>query len=111
MEITSTEITNYLAANPLTGTNAEKFKQIHFQFYLAHYMYLDFFEAWSNWRRTGYPDILTPINYITNSTGGAAIRRLLYSYDEKALNTANYEEAVARQGPDTFTTRVWWDKP
>ena len=54
-----------LAANALTGTNAEKFKQIHTQFYLAHYMYLDFFEAWSNWRRTGYPDILTPINYVT----------------------------------------------
>ncbi len=111
MTITSAEITDYLAAQPLTGTNAEKFKQIHTQFYLAHYMYMDFFEAWSNWRRTGYPDILTPINYVLNSTGGATIRRLLYSYEEKALNTANYDEAVARQGPDTFMTRVWWDKP
>lgn len=111
MEITSEEIDTYLSNNTLTGTFDEKFKQIHTQFYLAHYMYLDFFEAWSNWRRTTYPDILTPINYITNSTGGKPIRRLLYSYDEKALNSANYDAAVAAQGPDTFTTRVWWDKP
>jgi hypothetical protein len=110
MGITETEISDYITAHPLTGTFDEKFKQIHTQFYLAHYMYLDFFESWSNWRRTGYPDFLTPINYVLNSTGGATIRRLLYSYDEKALNTVNYEAALANQGPDTFMTRVWWDK-
>jgi hypothetical protein len=110
MEITATEIIDYLAAHPLTGTNTEKLNLIYTQFYLAHYMYLDFFEAWSTWRRTGYPNILTPINYVLNSTGGATIRRLIYSYDEKALNAQNYDAAVAGQGPDTFMTRVWWDK-
>jgi hypothetical protein len=110
MEISATEITDYLAAHTLTGTMTDKLNQIHTQFYLAHYMYLDFFEAWSNWRRTGFPAILTPINYVLNSTGGATIRRLIYSYNEKALNAANLETAIANQGPDTFTTRVWWDK-
>jgi hypothetical protein len=110
MEITPAEITDYLAAHSLTGTTTEQLNLIHSQFYLAHYMYLDFFEAWANWRRTGFPDILTPINYVLNSTGGATIRRLIYSYNEKALNAANLEAAIANQGADTFTTRVWWDK-
>ena len=109
MQITTTEIDDYLAAHPLTGTEAEKMKQIYTQFYLAHYMYLDFFEAWSTWRRTGVPD-LALIHYSLNTTGGLPIRRLMYSYDEKALNTANVEAAIAAQGPDTYTTRVWWDK-
>ena len=109
MEITQSEISDYLAAHPLTGSDAEMMKQIYTQFYLAHYMYLDFFEAWSTWRRTGIPD-LAPITYSLNTTGGLPIRRLMYSFDEKALNTANVEAAIAAQGPDTYTTRVWWDK-
>lgn len=109
MEITESEISDYLAANPLAGSDAQKMRQIYTQFYLAHYMYLDFFEAWSTWRRTGVPD-LAPIHYSLNTTGGLPIRRLMYSYDEKALNTANVEAAIADQGPDTYTTRVWWDK-
>lgn len=110
MTITSTEINDYLAAHPLTGTFDDEMRQIHTQFYLAHYMYFDFFEAWSNWRRTGVPD-LSPINYILNSTGGLPIRRLMYSYTEAALNKENLEAAIAIQGPDTYITRVWWDKP
>ncbi len=109
MGITQTEITDYLAAHLLTGSDSDKMKQINTQFYLAHYMYLDFFEAWSNWRRTGIPD-LAPIKYSLNTTGGLPIRRLMYSFEEKALNTENLDAAIAVQGPDTYTTRVWWDK-
>lgn len=109
MQITATEISTYIAAHPLAGTDTAKMRQISTQFYLAHYMYLDFFESWSNWRRTGVPD-LQPIDYALNTTGGAAIRRLMYSYEEKALNTANLEAAIAGQGPDNYLTRVWWDK-
>lgn len=109
MQITTSEINNYLASHSLTGSDLEKMEQIHTQFYLAHYMYLDFFEAWSTWRRTGIPH-LTPINYPLNSTNGATIRRLMYSYEEKALNTENLNNAISSQGPDTYTTRVWWDK-
>ena len=91
-------------------SSASAEEHYHTQFYLAHYMYLDFFEAWSGWRRTGYPDFLTPINYVLNSTGSSTIRRLIYSYDKKALNKSNYEAAVANQRPDKYMTRVWWNK-
>ncbi|WP_034256526.1 SusD/RagB family nutrient-binding outer membrane lipoprotein [Adhaeribacter aquaticus] len=107
--ITPAEIAEYIASHPLTGSDEEKFRQIHTQFYLAHYMYLDFFEAWSNWRRTGVPNLQT-INYPLNATGGQPLRRLMYSFEEKSLNTASVENAIKNQGPDLYTTRVWWDK-
>src|SRR5690606_21030667 len=104
-----TEINNYIVAHPLTGGQEEMLKQIYTQFYLAHYMYLDLFEAWSTWRRTGIPE-LALITYPLNTTGGVPIRRLMYSFEEKALNSENVESAITNQGPDTYITRVWWDK-
>ncbi len=107
--ITNSEIRDYLDNHPLSGSVEEMMESIHTQFYLAHYMYLDFFEAWSNWRRTGVPE-MAHITYPLNTTGGEPIRRLIYSYEEKALNTENVEAAISAQGPDTYLTRVWWDK-
>nr|WKN39028.1 SusD/RagB family nutrient-binding outer membrane lipoprotein [Tunicatimonas sp. TK19036] len=98
----------YLASHPLTGTTEEQMETIHTQFYLAHFMWLDFFEAWSNWRRTGYPE-LTPVNYPGNDTGGVIPRRLRYPQSEAALNTENYQGAIQNQGPDLLLTRIWWD--
>ncbi len=109
MAITEAEITTYLDAHPLTGSDAEQMEQIAVQFYLAHFMYLDFFEAWSNWRRTGVPEMVT-INYVLNTTGGVPLRRLMYSTEEHALNKDNVNAAIAIQGPDNYLTRVWWDK-
>lgn len=108
MAINEAEISAYLGSHPLTGDLTEQMEQIHTQFYIAHYMYLDFFEAWSNWRRTGVPE-LAPINYPLNTTGGEPIRRLMYSVEELALNAENVEAAISNQGPDTYSTRVWWD--
>lgn len=84
-------------------------EQIHTQFYLAHFMWLDFFEAFSNFRRTGYPNLIPP-NYPGNFTGGKHLARLRYPISEATLNKANYEAAIASQGPDLYTTPVWWHK-
>jgi hypothetical protein len=70
---------------------------------------LNEYESYNNWRRTGYPT-LTPINYDGNVTGGTIPRRLIYPVSEQATNGENYGAAVARQGADNFTTRIWWDK-
>jgi hypothetical protein len=37
-------------------------------------------------------------------------RRFYYSQTESSVNAANLGAAVARQGPDNFGTRVYWDK-
>ena len=92
---------NFAAAGP-----ERKLELIGEQYWIA--TYLNHIEAWSNWRRTGYPK-LTPANDANNVTGGTIPRRLRYYEDEVGSNPASYKEAVARQGPDLLTTRVWWD--
>jgi hypothetical protein len=108
--IPQADIDAYLSANAITqGSFNQQMEQIYTQFWLAHFMYFDNFEAFSTWRRTGYP-VLTPPNYPGNFTGGKALARLRYPVSETTLNKDNYNEAVANQGPDLYTTPVWWDK-
>ncbi|AWV99023.1 SusD/RagB family nutrient-binding outer membrane lipoprotein [Arcticibacterium luteifluviistationis] len=71
--------------------------------------YLNHIESWSNWRRTGYP-ALTPTSDPNNMTGGTIPRRLRYYENEIGTNPENYKTAIARQGADLMTTRIWWDK-
>ncbi|WP_267297811.1 SusD/RagB family nutrient-binding outer membrane lipoprotein [Parachryseolinea silvisoli] len=110
--ISATAISDYIAAQPLDGaTFDEQMEQIHTQFYLAHFMWYDNFEAWSNYRRTGYPT-LVQTNYPGNFTGGTPILRLRYPVSESTLNTVNYNTAVGNlEGKaDLYTAPVWWDK-
>ena len=103
--ISSGEIDAYLAAHPYNDANA--FEQINTQYWATNF--LDWYETWANWRRSGYPT-LTPINYPGNATGGQIPRRMLYSTSEASANGTNLQEAISRQGPNSFTNRVWWDK-
>jgi hypothetical protein len=66
-------------------------------------------EAWSEWRRTGYPT-LDPGPKRYSDTPGIAMR-LLYPPSEQAVNKAGLDAAAARQGEDDTATKVWWDKP
>ena len=54
--------------------------------------------------------MLVPVNYPGNVTNGTIPRRLTYSSSEESNNAENLAAAVANQGPDELTTRVWWDK-
>jgi hypothetical protein len=87
--------------------DADALNQINTQFWLCTVM--NEYEAWSNWRRTGYP-VLTPTNYKGNVTNATIPRRLEYPSNEKVTNNANYNTAVARlNGGDHITSRMWWD--
>ena len=108
--ISQAAIDAYIAARPLNGASMDlQMEQVHTQFYLALFMFYDNFEAFANQRRTNYPK-LTPPNYPGNFTGGKMLVRLRYPISEASLNKANYDAAVATQGPDLYTTPVWWDK-
>jgi hypothetical protein len=79
-------------------------KQIAVQKYVA--LFTDGGTAWAEWRRTCQPTTL--------AAGPAAIvsfipRRFYYSTTETSANSDNLAAAVARQGPDNFGTRVYWD--
>lgn len=97
--VTDQEVDDYLTANPFDGSE----KMIGEQHWAANFM--QWYEAYSNWRRTGYPE-LTPTNYPANYSNGQIFRRLEYDRVEAATNPN-----LAKQGtqPDNVMTRVWWD--
>jgi hypothetical protein len=95
----------YYDGHPYDDANG--LNQINTQFWLCTVM--NEYEAWSNWRRTGFP-VLTPTNYVGNVTSGTIPRRLAYPTSEKVANGTNYNAAVARlTGGDRLTSRMWWD--
>ncbi|MEZ0542293.1 SusD/RagB family nutrient-binding outer membrane lipoprotein [Fibrella arboris] len=107
--VSAAAITTYLTAHPYlsTGTTAQQMEQIGTQYWAVNF--LNSYEAYANWRRTGYP-VLTPTNYVGNETAGVIPRRLRYPSTESSKNAAQYNAAIAVQGPDLLTTRIWWDK-
>ncbi|MBS1522289.1 MAG: SusD/RagB family nutrient-binding outer membrane lipoprotein [Bacteroidetes bacterium] len=107
--ITDNQINVYIANHPYNaaGTLDQQMDQIYTEFWVG--IFPDAEEAFSSYRRTGYP-ALVPNNYTGNATGGKIFRRLLYPISEQNLNAASYNAAISRQGPDDFLTRIWWDK-
>lgn len=68
-------------------------------------------EAWSEYRRTGYPRLL-PVAQNKSDVIDTKhmIRRLQFSPSEYSLNNANVMRAISLMGgPDNGATRVWWD--
>ncbi|NEU09255.1 SusD/RagB family nutrient-binding outer membrane lipoprotein [Flavihumibacter sp. R14] len=71
------------------------------------HLYLDGWEAWSEWRRTGFPVLAAG----ANSANPAGIpRRQMYPAADKTVNAKQYEVVLTQQGPNTLNTRMWWDK-
>ncbi|MCY4562729.1 MAG: SusD/RagB family nutrient-binding outer membrane lipoprotein [Flavobacteriaceae bacterium] len=107
--ISDEQVDAYLAANPFDADDA--MNHIHTQYWIA--TFLNEYEAFANWRRTGYPELQAfggqPV-YAGNVTNGTIPRRLIYPNSEESTNPENFAEAISRQGPNEFTTRVWWDK-
>jgi hypothetical protein len=80
-------------------------KQIAIQKWIA--LYGDGGQAWAEVRRTCQPTNVVP--------GPEAIvdiipRRFQYSTTENAVNAEGQASAITNQGPDTFLTRMYWDK-
>jgi len=67
------------------------------------------FDAWSEWRRTGYP-ALVPSTQPLND--GNIPTRYLYPTAEKSSNVGNYNNGVTKLLPatDSNTSKVWWDQ-
>jgi len=73
--------------------------------------FIDEYEVFSTWRRTGYP-ALVPTNFPGNYTNGTIPKRYVIGTTEQTSNYNNYLEAMTRQGGsnyDILTSRVWWD--
>ena len=69
-------------------------------------------EAWSEYRRTGYPKLLPAVE--NKSAGTVNIkygaRRIPYPSEEYTENPVHLQEAISMlNGRDNAGTRVWWD--
>ena len=117
MAIWETETdTDFLASNmgSLTGTNEEMLEKIATQRWLVNYT--NGYEGWSIVRDTGYPTsavITSDNNDIVSFAGemnGKQSQRLRYGTSTYSSNGANVSAAVAKQGPDNMTTKLWFAK-
>lgn len=75
------------------------------------------FEAWNDFRRTGYPEMVPPKEnlssdgYIGTIDNRRMVRRLPYPSTEKTSNSANVDAAISMLGgPDNGNTDLWWAK-
>lgn len=100
-----------VATTPVKWSSTEMIQraQIGTQKWLA--VFPDGIEAWSEFRRTGYP-VMYPLLQSDNADLpiGTFIKRLQYSSVEASTNAEGL--AGGRKllgGPDNAATRVWWD--
>ena len=68
-------------------------------------------EGWADFRRTGYPRLLsTPNNRSNEIIEGKFARRLKYPQQEYNTNKVNVEQIVSTlSGGDKMSTHMWWD--
>lgn len=103
LTVSDAAVTAYLTTYPY-GTTKPALEMIGEQLWVNKFF--NWWEAWNDWRRTGFPK-LTPTNYPGNVTNGTIPVRLRYPTNEVAGNP-NYQTGATL--PDEFTTKVWWDK-
>jgi hypothetical protein len=103
---TDLDFATYTAQVGVAYVPADAIKLISEQRWIA--LYLNGFEAWNEWKRTGFP-VLSPGPAPLNN-GGQIPRRQGYTTAERDLNSANYQSVLSTQGPDELSTRMWWDK-
>ncbi|HVW59223.1 MAG TPA: SusD/RagB family nutrient-binding outer membrane lipoprotein, partial [Puia sp.] len=76
-------------------------------------MYPDGQEAWSEFRRTGFPKVFPVVVNLSGGQipNGAFIKRLPFPQSEYQSNAAGVATGVSLLGgPDNGGTPLWWDK-
>src|SRR5690606_18938705 len=109
----------------MTTLPAATEETVMMQKYIA--LYMQPMEAWSEYRRTGYPNTLVRPNetydYTYPTTEGMVTEtytftpiggmtdvpeRNRYPLNEASINDANLAQAISRMGGDTQETPLWW---
>jgi hypothetical protein len=99
--VSDAAVAAYLATYPY-GVTKPALAMIGDQYWVNHF--LNWWEAWTDWKRTGYP-ALVPVNFPGNVTGGTIPQRLKYPNAEVAGNP-NFTDK--EQSMNNYTTKVWW---
>lgn len=114
--VASADINAYVSQLPTASE-----RNVLNQKYIA--LFTQFLEAWSDYRRTGYPDFLIkkddvifsgviegqPVTYTFSPLfgDGGVPSRLYYPIKEQTVNLQSYQDAMAAQGNDVIETRLW----
>ena len=97
-----------------TGSDEQRLEKIMIQKWIA--LYPNGHEAWTEWRRTGYPALhVVDVNRgqsqgVTDASKG--VRRMIYpiSFTQSADGMELYNSALQLLGgEDKSSTRLWWD--
>ena len=115
-EVAVADINTYVAQLPPANE-----QNVLNQKYIA--LFTQFIEAWSDYRRTGYPnfpikrgDVIfsgviegQSVTYTFSPLfgNGGVPSRLYYPVKEQTVNLENYQEAIAAQGNDVIETKLW----
>lgn len=103
------------------GDKEKQLSKIITQKWIAMFPY-NTTEAWTEWRRTGYPNLMPSLNNksagqvqdITQDELGrdrGGMRRLRFAMTDRRNNAANVKLATELLGgPDTHGTDLWWAK-
>ena len=101
------------ATTAWSGTDEEKLEKIMIQKWIA--LYPNGQEAWTEYRRTGYPKLHSVVTNYSNGEidSEIGIRRMRFPTNKStsAEDIANLESArkLLRGGLDKAGTRLWWD--
>ncbi len=101
LTVADEEVATYLAQYPY-GVYKPALEMIGEQMWVSKFF--NWWEAWSDWRRTGYPQLVAFTSDETNVTGGTIPVRLQYPATEVAANP-NFNQA----NNNNYTSPVWWD--
>jgi hypothetical protein len=102
--VADADITTYLA-QPAVQYEATNFrKSIGNQKWIA--LFGQGMEAFAEWRRLDYPQLPPAEAGVLN---GKFPIRFIYPGSEQSLNRNSYQSAVAHQGEDVLTTKLWFD--
>jgi hypothetical protein len=118
--VATADIDAYIASLPAASEET-----VMMQKYIA--LYMQPMEAWSEYRRTGYPNTLVKPNvkytytwptangeksaeYIFKPIGELTDlpTRNMYLLNEGSINKTNKDNAAAAMGGDTQSTKLWW---
>ncbi|MDR6943492.1 SusD/RagB family nutrient-binding outer membrane lipoprotein [Mucilaginibacter pocheonensis] len=102
--ITDTDISTYVNSAAVQYDASNFKKSIGNQKWIA--LFGQGLEAFAEWRRLDYPQLQPAVAGALNEKMPV---RFIYPGTEQSLNGTSYKAAVAHQGADVLTTRLWFD--
>lgn len=105
-KVTDAQVAAYLAAYPygMGGVSGSEsaLEQIGWQLWASKFT--NWWDAWCDWRRTGFPTLVEHSDDPNNVTGGKIPVRLRYPTTETVANP-NFNQ----DSKNNYTSPVWWD--